>query len=358
MEWIGFRHIVHPYFKTERLSNTENGLRFATQAEIDADTDATFMGALTVGTDVTLGGDIMILDNPQYAGYKIDWLKDNPDKWERVEYTPNKTNESMDFKRGDDPYNKLTIGKFREFKEGDLIKMFTSEQDWEEGEILKYVPEDHFNWALFTYIDTISFDTNQNRVGFGVIINYPLNNDTSAPARSTHMNWLQENPDKWERLENTNESIGFKRGGVPYDKLGIGPKVRIDNWFKEWAPGVDYEIFNDLNIIVNENLYLGNSEITELPDNLIVNGSLDLWSSKITKLPDNLTISRSIDLEGSKITKLPDNLIVGRSLFLRYTNITKLPDNLIVTGFLDIRNTNITKLPYDLKVGKKIYKDF
>ena len=134
------------------------------------------------------------------------------------------------------------------------------------------------------------------------------------------------------RAHTIHETLVFKRGGDPYNKLGIGPKGKIDNWFNQWAPDADYEIDDNLNIIVNGHLDFIYSDITELPDNLIVNGYLDLRYTNITELPDNLTVNRSLDLMGSKIIELPDNLIVGRDLNIRFTMIPKLPDNLNVKG--------------------------
>ena len=90
------------------------------------------------------------------------------------------------------------------------------------------------------------------------------------------------------------ETIGFKRDQNPYNKLDIGPKTIIDNWFKQWVPDVDYEIDDNLNITVNGYLYLWDSKVTKLPDNLTINGSLWLKGSKITKLPDNLKVDKEI----------------------------------------------------------------
>ena len=110
-------------------------------------------------------------------------------------------------------------------------------------------------------------------------------------------------------------SISFKRGCDPYAKLSIGPKVLIDNWFKQWEPDVDYDIDDELNIAVNWNLDLYNSEVSELPDNLTVNGWLDLEYTKITELPDNLTVNGFLALRRTKVSKLPDNLIVEGTIF-------------------------------------------
>ena len=123
--------------------------------------------------------------------------------------------------------------------------------------------------------------------------------------------------------------IGFKRNQNPYNKLGVGLKVNIINWFKEWAPDIGYNIDDNLNITIDD-LDLYNSNITELPDNLTINGSLNLYGVKITKLPNHLIVNEFMDLRNTRITELPDNLIVNGLLGLSGTMITKLPDNLKV----------------------------
>ena len=115
-------------------------------------------------------------------------------------------------------------------------------------------------------------------------------------------------------------------------------KKSIDDWFDEWTMEAEYTIDDNLNIIVNGDLYLYNMNVTKLPDNLEVTGSLSL--------------------QKTKIIKLPDNLIVGETLYLNYSSIEELPRNLTVGGDLDIEGTKISELPDDLNVGGEIYKDF
>ena len=114
------------------------------------------------------------------------------------------------------------------------------------------------------------------------------------------------------KTQTVHENISFKRGRDPKQVLGIGKKAQIDNWFKKWAPGVEYEIDDNLNIYVD--------------------GYLDLDITDVTSLPDNLKIGRSLFLKNTKITSLPDNLKVGEDLNLTNTKITSLPDDLEVKG--------------------------
>ena len=102
----------------------------------------------------------------------------------------------------------------------------------------------------------------------------------------------------------------FKRGQDPYNKLSIGPKIIIDNWFKQQLPNVDYTIDDKLNIMVDRSLYIWKFTITKLPNNLTVNGSLYLAGSNVTKLTNNLTVNGDLYLSNSIITELGNNLTV------------------------------------------------
>ena len=95
-------------------------------------------------------------------------------------------------------------------------------------------------------------------------------------------------------------------------------------------------------LFYDDDMWLGGSEITQLPDNLTVNGNLDLSGTDITVLPNNLTVGGYLELWNTCIKYLPDSLTVGDSLDLRGTGIISLPDNLTVGGVLDIRDTKIT----------------
>jgi hypothetical protein len=117
--------------------------------------------------------------------------------------------------------------------------------------------------------------------------------------------------------EHINEK--FTEDSDPIQDMGIGSKYLIYKWFD--SAGVDrskYIIDNNLNIIVKGNLFLGGTQIKELPNNLSVRGYLDVW--------------------GTRIKELPDNLRVG--------------------GYLNIRETQIKELPKSLKVKGQILKDF
>ena len=120
------------------------------------------------------------------------------------------------------------------------------------------------------------------------------------------------------------------------DVLPLGTKalkkIEIDDWFKTWAPNVEYTVDDGLDIKVNDYLDLSGSKVTELPDNLHINESLNLSSSDIIKLSDNMYIERNLDLWETAITKLPNNLYVGGDLNLWDTAITELPNNLYVGG--------------------------
>ena len=103
------------------------------------------------------------------------------------------------------------------------------------------------------------------------------------------------------------------------------------------------------------NMWLGGSEITQLPDNLTIDGFLDLSGTDITVLPNNLTVGEYLELCNTCIKSLPDNLIVGGSLYLNNTGIKSLPNNLTVGGCLDLSDTRIKSLPNSLTVGRSLY---
>lgn len=109
------------------------------------------------------------------------------------------------------------------------------------------------------------------------------------------------------------------------------------------------ELFYD-----DDDMWLGGSEITQLPDNLTVNGNLDLSGRDITVLPNNLTVGGYLELWDTCIKYLPDNLTVGGSLFLNNTDIKSLPNNLTVGGCLELCNTPIKSLPDSLTVGDSL----
>jgi len=106
---------------------------------------------------------------------------------------------------------------------------------------------------------------------------------------------------------------------------------KVFNFIKE-KRGYDYPVIykllngiplSDDDLNVKDDLDLGYSDITSLPDNLKVGGSLALSYTDITSLPNNLTVGGDLDLIRTKITSLPDNLKVGGYLFLDNTPLSK-----------------------------------
>jgi len=152
----------------------------------------------------------------------------------------------------------------------------------------------------------------------------------------------------------------------------------IEEWFTKWAPGEEYTIDKDLNIVVNGSIDLENIAIdVKLPDNMTIHGWLDVRGSLVSEIPNNLTIYGNFWVSSSKITYIPNDLHVTDILYcwnmdsltladnLTLTNldiddsgINELPENLTITGMLSLRKTNIYKLPASLKVKDRIYKDF
>ncbi len=104
------------------------------------------------------------------------------------------------------------------------------------------------------------------------------------------------------------------------------------------------------NKIVEGDLNLQKSPLTNLPDGLSVKGGLYLRNSQITSLPEGLSVEGYLDLEGTHITSLPGDLSVGKSLSLSYTPITSLPEGLSVSGNLFLSGSQITSLPENLYV--------
>lgn len=97
------------------------------------------------------------------------------------------------------------------------------------------------------------------------------------------------------------------------------------------------------NIIINSNLYLDVTNIKRLPNGLTVDGSLYLPKT-IKYMPDNLTVLGELGIIGVQATKLGKNTNV-QNLTIGDSNFTELPDDLVVSGDLDIRGSNIKKIP-------------
>jgi len=160
------------------------------------------------------------------------------------------------------------------------------------------------------------------------------------------------------------------------DQVGIKYKIKKDiiDWFDKYAPDANYNITENLNIIVNNSLDLQNKEIKSIPNNLYVHGYLFLENNPIAKLPENLTTTWTLNINNTNIEELPpfpnfnisgplyardgklkyipDNFSAKNSLILSNSPISKLPKNLHVGKFLYIAGTNITELPEDLDVGQ------
>ena len=102
-------------------------------------------------------------------------------------------------------------------------------------------------------------------------------------------------------------------------------------------------------LIIQGSLYLGDTQIKELPEGLTVGGYLDLRNTQIKELPEGLTVGRSLDLNNTQIKELPEGLTVGGNLDLRNTQIKELPEGLMVEG--NIYFSNIMKQGKRLKKG-------
>lgn len=90
-------------------------------------------------------------------------------------------------------------------------------------------------------------------------------------------------------------------------------------------------------LIINDNLDLEYSMISELPSNLIVKGNVNLNNtSRLKKIGDNIQIDGNLNLEESAITSLGKNLKVGGDFFIRRCRLRTVPADLIVTGTLDM----------------------
>ena len=102
----------------------------------------------------------------------------------------------------------------------------------------------------------------------------------------------------------------FERGRSVKATLGLGKIALIKKLFDDLGKSSnEYVINDDFSIDYNGYLHLGNTNITELPDNLTVNGNLCLINTKITKLPDNLKVKNNIwILKNMKLIYVPEHL--------------------------------------------------
>ena len=82
-------------------------------------------------------------------------------------------------------------------------------------------------------------------------------------------------------------------------------------------------VYGDLNI--------ARTSIRHLPENIIIGNDLEAYCSDIETLPGNSRIGGNICLSGCKNLKsLPDGLVVNGDLDLNESSLTELPDRLIV----------------------------
>ena len=72
-----------------------------------------------------------------------------------------------------------------------------------------------------------------------------------------------------------------------------------------------------------DDLYVSDTNITQLPDNLTVYGNLYMSNTPITTLPDNLTVGDILFADRTKIASIPNNLKVGGNLLLTDTPLHK-----------------------------------
>ena len=148
--------------------------------------------------------------------------------------------------------------------------------------------------------------------------------------------------------ESLNEFINPKTDEYDLeDTIPLGPKalkkIEIEEWFAEFAPDRNYEIDKDLDIIINGDLLLFNTNVTKLPEQLEIDGNLTISNCPFLKyLPDNLTIKYSLNLNNSSITELPKKLKVWR-LNIEDTEITEIPKDAKYTHLTG--NDNIPSNP-------------
>jgi hypothetical protein len=69
-------------------------------------------------------------------------------------------------------------------------------------------------------------------------------------------------------------------------------------------------------MVINDDLDLSFSNITEVPDNITINGDLSLYNSKIKKIGKNLVVKGNCHLSHTPIEELPDNVNIGSSLII------------------------------------------
>jgi hypothetical protein len=131
-----------------------------------------------------------------------------------------------------------------------------------------------------------------------------------------------------------NENLNsFIRNQDPVKSLGLGYEGKIRSFFRSFdVLDKDYEVKKNGEIVFNSGLYLGNSQIRELPTNLTVKGWFDLRNTQIRELPANLTVKGWLDLSNTQIRELPDNLTVKYSIYVSKDQ-TELINSINTTKF-------------------------
>ena len=108
-------------------------------------------------------------------------------------------------------------------------------------------------------------------------------------------------------------------------------------------------------MVINDDLDLSFSDITEVPDNITINGNLDLYNSKIRKIGKNLVVKGDCNLSSTPIEEILDNVSIGGNLNLSYSKIKKMGKGLLVKGNCYLRHTPIEELPDNINIGGNLY---
>ena len=107
-------------------------------------------------------------------------------------------------------------------------------------------------------------------------------------------------------------------------------------------------------MVINDDLDLSFSDITEVPDNITINGNLDLYNSKIRKIGKNLVVKGNCYLSYTPIEELLDNVNIGGNLYLYGSGIKKIGKNLIIKGNCDLSYAPIEEIQDDVSIGSNL----
>jgi ABC-type branched-subunit amino acid transport system ATPase component len=92
--------------------------------------------------------------------------------------------------------------------------------------------------------------------------------------------------------------------------MGIGVLEMGKQLLLKYVEGKPY-IANG-RIIWNGNLYLDNTDISELPEHLTVDGYLSIENTKIKKLPDDIIVNDNLYI-GKKV-KIPESAVIKKDI--------------------------------------------